>query len=292
METVQTPNLEQPQPRSYPHPRPQSQTQPRSQLAPRQVPRQLPNKSIDVVNTLLVGDSHQKCLKPRVMEKMLNGGRLFAPGYTHPREGRAYCSTRDWPNSRYTDNSLEDKVPELLSTREFTNLIIQAPCNDITNIKNVQNSYQRNSLAEQSSLNTVAIVEKALTEFSYLERVLILERPPRVDGLEELSDFSNKILRGAVQNSRMRNRIVVRSLKSLQLTTEDRKVDIFGSPSSAKSDGVHMVGKLGRQLYTDSVITAVNESGLPGGRRTQGQEGELYSWASVVTSNRFSVLSN
>jgi hypothetical protein len=88
-------------------------------------------------NTLLLADSHTKYQNPRVIEKALRG-RLFAPGYIHPGEHRAYCSTRDWPNAHYPENNLEDKVMELLRLREHSYLMYGAPGNDITNIGDIK----------------------------------------------------------------------------------------------------------------------------------------------------------
>ena len=82
-----------------------------------------------IKNTLLLSDSNTKYQKPRQ-----TGGHLFTPGYTHPRSGRAYCSTKDLPNSRYPDNNIEDKVREQLQIREQSHLVFGALGNDITNI--------------------------------------------------------------------------------------------------------------------------------------------------------------
>ena len=83
--------------------------------------------------TLMVTDSHVKTLNLRKVEAVI-GGRLFTPGVTRPKEGRAYNSTRSWHNARFPDNNLTDKVPELLGARQYVNMIVQAPCNDISNL--------------------------------------------------------------------------------------------------------------------------------------------------------------
>ena len=282
-------------------PAPQEQEEQERPSASQQEQQQNSPHPSRVPYTLLVGDSHQKTLKPRLVEKGLRGGRLYAPGYVKPKEHRAYCSSEDWPNARYRKNNYAAKVPELLAQREYTNLIIQAPCNDITNLRNIEDEDEKNALAEQSAFNTLATAEMALKDFPTLERVLVLEQPPRVDGLEELSSYSKFVLRGAVERSSLRNRIAVRSLNSLEYTTDQMKVDIFGSPSNSRSDGIHLAGKKGRQLYTDSILTAIQQSGLPGSWRSErrsvrrGQDtsrGGQQTYAGVVTNNKYSTLSN
>ena len=56
---------------------------------------------LKVKNTLMLGDSMSKYQNPRLIEKAMGGKGLFTPGCVSPRTGRAYCSTRDWPNSHY-----------------------------------------------------------------------------------------------------------------------------------------------------------------------------------------------
>jgi hypothetical protein len=254
-----------------------------------------PNTDV-VVNTLMVGDSHIKTVKPRVVEKAV-GGRLFVPGYSRPRgQGRAYCSSRDWPNARFPDNSLEYKVPELLSERDYKNLIIQAPCNDITNLKVFKNEAYQYSLAEQSSYNTLAVAENALREFTSLEKVIILERLPRADNdrLSELSLHSNNVLHQAAESSEFRDRISVRRHTSFRFDTEEKIVDIFGHYSSPRYDGIHLVGKLGRQLYTDSVLTAVRTAGISDwttqGIRCSARVQSNIDTYNVVTNNKYGML--
>ena len=70
--------------------------------------------------TLLVCDSRVKSLKPRVIEKALRDGLLYAPGSLrvplqaqgqgkgHP--GRAYYSSRDWPNLDLDEGSFSTFV--------------------------------------------------------------------------------------------------------------------------------------------------------------------------------------
>ena len=90
-------------------------------------------------NTLLVADSHSKYQNPRLIERESLGGQgLFAPSFMHPRVGRAYCSSPDWPNSYYLENNLKDKIPELLRSREHSLLIFGAPGNNISNIGSIE----------------------------------------------------------------------------------------------------------------------------------------------------------
>ena len=210
--------------------------------------------------TLLVGDSHMKTMNPRVIEKV-TGGLLFAPGYHKPREGRAYTSTKNWPGTRYHQNSMIEKIPELLKVREYSNLIMMAPCNDITNLKNItENKSVLYKRAEESSRNTLQVAENALQQFPSLEQVVIMLRPPRADNLSDLSETSNFILTELHRQSRFSDRIVIGIHKSLYDITADREEAIFGSPSSRQYDGIHMMGRQGMQLFTDSIIAIIKSA--------------------------------
>ena len=121
-----------------------------------------------VKNTLLIGDSNSKFQNPRLIEKALGGIGLFTPGVMHPRTGRAYCSTREWPNGRYPENNLMDKVMEQLSLREHSFLMFGAPLTDISNIGEIQSTEEKYKLAVESSENCIKVAERALKEFPKL----------------------------------------------------------------------------------------------------------------------------
>ena len=233
-------------------------------------------------STLLLGDSHSKYQNPRRIEKAMGGKGLFTPGSIQPRTGRAYCSTRNWPNSRYPDNNLADKVTEHMKTREHSHLIFGAPGNDISNIGNIQDKTEQHKLAVQSSKNCIDIAEKALRKFPKLEKVIIPERLPRADHLSDLSEYSNFALRTLAEKSTLSSRILVVPMEALHYTTHERMVSIFGSTNSHNFDGIHLNGKLGSRLYNDCLISAVRAAGIYTPRvLVQSQEEQ------ISTSNRF-----
>ena len=80
---------------------------------------------------LLVGDSHVKYVNSRTVEKKLKGKRLRNPALTKPKEASAYTTTRYWPEAKFPDSNLEDRVPKLLSEREYKYMITLAPSNNI-----------------------------------------------------------------------------------------------------------------------------------------------------------------
>jgi hypothetical protein len=226
-------------------------------------------------NTLLVADSHSKHQNPRLIEREALGGQgLFAPSFMHPRSGRAYCSSPDWPNSYYPENNLKDKIPELLRSREHSLLIFGAPGNDISNIGSMESQSERYRLAVKSSENCITIAEEALRMFPMLEQVIIHERLPRADSLSDLSEYANFALSSLVKKSELHNRISVVPMTALHFTTDDKMEDIFGSPTSQSFDGIHLKGRLGYQLYNDCLISAIKTAGISAPRRRRNLQEE------------------
>ena len=197
------------------------------------------------------------------------GPRLIAPGAIRPREDRAYCSTPDWPGARYPQNSLQQIVPELLGERKYTNLILIAPTNDISNLKQVKGKQEREKLAIQSAKNTVEIAERALKS---VEKVLIMEQPIRLDEMAKMSEFSKSKLREFVKSSPMAGRIKIGSSRPDILSTEEKKVEVFGRLSDHKVDGIHMRGERGKSFLTETIKEAVKFAGLADKDTRMGRE--------------------
>ena len=123
-------------------------------------------------------------------------------------------------------------------------------------------------LAEKTSGDTVTIVEKALEDNETLEKVVVVELPPRADSekLAELTKYSNFILKSKVEKSKFNKNIIIAKLDALYKHSEK---DIFGSASKSWSDGIHLRGRLGSEVYTECILTALRSAGLtlPGGTR-------------------------
>ena len=110
---------------------------------------------------LIVGDSHIKSVQTRRLEKVCRGKRLRNPASTSRKEGSAYTTTKYWPNARFPDSNLEERVPKPLSERKYDYLITLTPSNNIKNTENMEVDEQY-KLAEHTALETLAIVEEAI----------------------------------------------------------------------------------------------------------------------------------
>jgi hypothetical protein len=244
---------------------------------------------------LFMGDSNMKGVNMRLLERA-TGGLLFSPGSSRPREARVYCSTRDWRGARFPSNNMTDIVPEQLRKRTYSSLILQAPCNDISNLRDLQtNTDMIYTLAEESSYNTIAVIEKALKENPSLEQVTVLERLPRDDSLSDVSEYSNFVLRQLAEQHSMADRIVVGSHMEL---LGNAFTQVMGSPSSTSYDGVHLEGPKGRQYYLDMIVQAVQQ-GWERVKFSQSESQKNQCKSPIISgdgvlevSNRFTPLNN
>ena len=232
---------------------------------------------------LIVGDSHIKSLNMRKLENALKGKRLSNPAASKPREASAYTTTKYWPNAKWPESNLEDRVPQLLSEKKYSNLIVLTPSNNLKNIEDMPENEQ-NQMAIDTPCETLSIVEKALKDNPTLKTAVIVELPPRNDSykLSELTEFSNFVLKGAVKKSKYRNQISIATLDAMYDYSDK---DIFGSQNYFKYDGIHMHGKLGKQVYSNSILMALESAGLT------STEPSIAN-SPVTTSNRYSALSN
>ena len=216
------------------------------------------NKYKKSSNWFLVGDSHINSNKLRMVEKVTEG-KLFCKGFAHPKEGRAYCSSKDWPNAKYPGNNHTEMLPKLLIERPYTGGIILCPGNDISNLTKLDKAKQK-IMAEKTAINMLKVAERALEENPTLEKLVLMEYPPRADSepLAKLSGLSNQVLRDSVDRSRFRAQIVVGSMANLNYANKDEMIDRFGPTNShPRFDGVHLRGSKGAHLYTESIMAAV-----------------------------------
>ena len=93
-----------------------------------------------------------------------------------------------------------------------------------------------------------------------------------------------------MEKSKYKEQITIANLDNLY---DYKYEDIFGFPSSRSYDGIHMKGRHGRHVYTDSILKAVESAGLRRRRRTSNTNTTPETTSNTVPiSNMFEVLSN
>ncbi len=176
---------------------------------------------------------------------------------------KAYSSVKD-NRSLYPETNFQDVVPVQLARGMYNHLVMQAPSVDITNLKKLVNKTSKLYLKQEvstSSFNMIKTAESALQMHPNLQAVVITERAPRHDNMQELSQFSNQELHRHLANSLYKDKIKV-GLHSLDFEGEERDL-VYGSKSTnTKPDGYHLRGPKGKQSFTKSLLNIFNKVGL------------------------------
>ena len=250
-----------------------------------------------------------KTVSGRLVEAALGGGLLTGKSATRPgpwsplagHPGKAYNSVSSFPGCKYPESSFERVVPRLLSGRTVTNLVLQSPTSDLTNLREAP-QLQHSELVTQSARNMMTIMERARVAHPSLRKIVVLEHLPRTDydHFSTLSSLYSTTLRNLVAAAPANSQceIVVAGHPSLLPATQDPAIlaAVFGKPSARGMDGIHFRGKEGRKRHTSSVIAALRSAGLggwssQGPRRRAGRQEAGRSYSQVAsTSNQFAVL--
>ena len=230
------------------------------------------------------------------------------------RAARTYSSVYDkearWPGYNYTDCvNYALKNP---GTENFDILVMSAPTVDISNMdtsKKTPTSSSENFQkdARKSSHNMFRLAERSLRDNPKLNKVIIMEHPPRFDNpavdpislKPALAKLANTTLGKLWLNSKLKDKIVIgqHSLESSGLG--DAHNARYVNPITGKYDGVHLYGPTGCKDYTNSLKSILmmalskNEFGTAPAEEhvacPQAKYQKKKQVPSVPTKNRFSV---
>ena len=96
--------------------------------------------------------------------------------------------------------------------------------------------------------------EEAFKNNDDLEKVVLIERPPREDVIEEVSQFSNEILKAEIAKSKYGNKIWYGKHKLLNEIYEKDSSKLYGRPSNPGYDELHMRSNEGSHFFMDSLM--------------------------------------
>ena len=138
-------------------------------------------------------------------------------------------------------------------TTEEPILVIEWRVNDITNIGEDRKEADRLSRVE-SKMRELVTIAADLKRKNKLEKVVLLQRIPRLDEKSQFSEFSNKVMLQAVCETNDPHGIIVRTLDLAGF-----KESLFGTRGERNSkgkfpDGLHLRGPHGRVAITKAAI--------------------------------------
>ena len=196
----------------------------------------------------------------------VNFNRLEGKTTSRIRTRKAYSSVMDtkakYPMKNVTDVTKATlfEVPE---DDKFSHLVIAASSVDITNInssnitvdENIEIFKQKDYISCQ---NTLTVAENAIKTHPELKKVVLIEHATRFEmddvdptGLKpELAKYSNRTLSQLVQNSSLKNRIMI----GKHNIGADQPGALYRDERTGRYDGLHMYARKGYHVYTESVL--------------------------------------
>ena len=185
---------------------------------------------------------------------------------TRIRSIKAYSSVRD-RNARFPSKNITDVAPTaMLNTPEeddFTHLVLGAPTVDISNLDTSKltsnddtESYKQKIV--MSCKNMFAVAENTIRSHPKLEKVIIIEHAPRHDRAKvdptklkpKLALLANSTFAQLWHSSAMKDKITI-GKHNLNCST-DLIDERYKDDRSGRYDGVHLYGRQGRNVFTNS----------------------------------------
>ena len=103
-----------------------------------------------------------------------------------------------------------------------------------------------------------SLADRATRQDPNIKKVIIIERPARVDSLESVNKISNLCLKEEIAN--LGNSKVIFGVHNIEHQGFN-KDQVFGQKSD-RNDGVHFNGEWGKGVYADSLKNVLNTCGI------------------------------
>ena len=241
---------------------------------------------------------------------------------------KAYSSVNDI-QARLPKQNFKDVVQNTLANPgrdDIDILIMSAPTVDISNLDTSRLTPEQDTTffqekAKESSKNMFKLAEKSLVENQNLEKVILMDHPPRFDLINQdplslkpkLAKLANSTLGELWLNSEHKHKIFIgqHSLESTGMSSSH--FDRYKDQNTGRYDGVHLYGRRGCPDYTNSVNTIMflamegpsssrniengraqqeDHTNCPQAKYQRRQVFEKLYQPNISTSNRFSVFNS
>ena len=158
-------------------------------------------------------------------------------------------------------------MPKELKKAKYNSLVIQASSTDLTNYKSETNKEKQRQIAQTSNANMLSVATTATANHPEVKKVVVFERTPRFDELQELNDFANKDLHAQwLQcDKQFKDKIVIgkHNLLPHGRFANVQRLSRWGDQRSHhKPDNLHMRGPSGMMKMTDSVLAVLAKTGV------------------------------
>ena len=144
---------------------------------------------------------------------------------------------------------------------------MQASSTDLTNYRAEPNKEKLRQIAQTSNSNMLSAATAAVASHPNLKKIVLFERTPRFDDLEELNIFANQDLHLQWQkcDKEFKNKIVIgnHNLQPQGSHAHVQKLARWGDSRMRQNpDQLHLKGSSGMMKTTDSVLAGLASTGL------------------------------
>ena len=174
---------------------------------------------------------------------------------------KARVRTKKVSGSEELEHTVDENL-EYPGREPYKILAISAPTNDISNLKHKKlNKIDLEKHVKHSCQNIIKTAEKALKCHKDLEKVVIIEHPPRFDDklTSEMAKFANETLNQNIEN--LNNVKIDMGRHNLNCYGIGKTYDArYKDSLSKRDDGLHFYGPLGIKDYSESLINILSQS--------------------------------
>ena len=155
----------------------------------------------------------------------------------------------------------------MLKNRKHDAVVMQASSVDLTNYRSEPNKEKLRQIAQKSNSNMLSAATAAAVSNPELKKIVLFERTPRFDDLEELNIFANQDLHQQWQkcDNEFKDKVVIgnHNLKPQGSHARVQQLARWGdSRLHQNPDQLHLKGSSGKMKTTDSVLAGLAASGL------------------------------
>ena len=170
-------------------------------------------------------------------------------------------------NNKFKSSNFTDLMPKKLQKANHDAVVMQASSTDLTNHKAEKNKEKLREIAQASNANMLSVATTAVVSHPELKKIVLFERTPRFDELEELNKYANKDLHSQWQrcDKEFKKKIIIgkHNLKPHGEFARAQHLARWGDSSLHQDhDNLHLRGNSGQMKTTDSILAALFSAGL------------------------------
>ena len=181
------------------------------------------------------------------------------------KTAKAYSAAYD-KNAKWPESNFSEVVNQELIEKSYDTIVMTAPTVDITNLdtsslKEEDNTEVYQQVVFVSCQNMFNTAHRAINTQESLEKVILMEHPPRYDSKEldpiglkpKLAKLANSMYNQLWLDSPYKNKIIIGNHSLETNGSGEKHAALFTNIKTGMYDGVHHHGGMGRALYSESV---------------------------------------